>query len=141
MRKIITPIIILCLLFSLTIPAFAVDDLYTVSEETEVIDSGTNVYVDNDVIFTEGQDILTDVNTFVVNEVTPADTYGLKAALLSVLGNYDAIIVEYEYQNTANDVTTYMREIQPDYVWLCSAAILLVFIFCIFKLGVAIWKA
>lgn len=140
MRNIIIPILVLCLLFSLAVPAFATGE-ELLDETTTVTDMGTNVYVDNDVILTQGQDILTGVNTFVVNQVTPADTYGLKAALLSVLGDYDAIIVEYEYQNTANDVTTYMREIQPDYVWLCSAAILLVFIFCLFKLGVAIWKA
>lgn len=78
---------------------------------------------------------LVDVTLMSVSPVTPSDTSGLKAALLSVLGDYDPVIVEYRYQNINNTSYSYLREIQPDYVWLCSAAILLVVLFCIFKLG------
>lgn len=140
MKKSITLVLVLCLLFSLSLTAFADETDVTVEEETEITDAGTTVYVDNDVILTEGTDILTGVQTFVAGEVTSDTATGLKAALLSVLGSYDAIIVEYEYQNTANDVTTHIREIQPDYVWLCSAGVLALFVFCLFKLGVAVWK-
>lgn len=140
MKKSISLVLVLCLLFSLSLTAFATDSVYTVEESTEITDNGTTVFVDNDVILTEGTDILTGVQTFAVNEITSDSTNGLKSALLSVLGSYDAIIVEYEYQNTANDITTYTREIQPDYVWLCSAGVLALFVFCLFKLGVAIWK-
>lgn len=140
MKRSITFIFVLCLLFSLSLTAFADETAVTVVEETEVTDTGTAVYVDNDVILTEGTDILTGVQTYVAGEVTSDTATGLKAALLSVLGSYDAIIVEYEYQNTANDITTHVREMQPDYVWLCSAAVLLVFVYSLFKLGVAVWK-
>lgn len=136
MKKIL---IVFVLIFALAVPAMAAgEDI--IAENTEVLDAGTTVYVDNEVVIADGVDILTGVTTYSVNEVTPSDTSGLKAALLAVLGNYDAIIVEYEYQNTNNQYVSYLREVQPDYIWLCSAAILLVFIYCLFKMGVAIWK-
>lgn len=77
---------------------------------------------------------LVDVQLLSVSPVTPSDTSGLKAALLGVLGDYDPVIVEYQYQS-GNGYYSYLREIQPDYVWLCSAAFLLVVVFCLFKLG------
>lgn len=69
----------------------------------------------------------------VVSPVTPSNTQGLKSAIVAVLGNYDPVIVEYQYQSS-NGYYSYLREIQPDYVWLCSCAILLVVIFCLFRL-------
>lgn len=78
--------------------------------------------------------ILKDVTVRSLNPVTSADTSGLKSALLGVLGSYDAIVVEYQYQSSQG-YYSYLREIQPDYVWLCSCAILLVVIYCLFRLG------
>lgn len=135
---------VLILALSLSVSAFAVDDTtgegVSVDETTEIIDQGTNVYVDNDVILSQGQNYITGVNSFVGGSLRATDTYGLKAALLNLLGEYDTIIVEYEYQNTASDVTTHVREVQPDYVWIASACILALFVFCLFKMGVAVWK-
>lgn len=78
--------------------------------------------------------VITDVTVKSLNPITPGSTSGLKSALLGVLGNYDAVVVEYQYQNN-NGTYSYLREVQPDYVWLCSAAIILVFIFCLFRIG------
>lgn len=78
---------------------------------------------------------LTGVSIKSIAPVTPSSTSGLKAALLGVIGNYDPVIVEYQYQSGSSGYYSYMREIQPDYVWLCSCAILVVVIFCLFKLG------
>lgn len=77
---------------------------------------------------------ITDVSLYSVAPVTPSSTSGLKAALLGILGNYDPVIVEYQY-SSGNGYTNYLREVQPDYVWLCSAALLALVIFCLFKLG------
>lgn len=140
MKKIITLILSLCLLFCFTVTAFADETDVLIEEETTVTDTGTNVYVDNDVIISKGENILTGVNTYTSRSITPEGTYGLKSALLSVLGDYEAIIVEYEYQNTGDSSITYERTVQPDYVWLCSAGVLALFVFCLFKLGVAAWK-
>lgn len=72
-----------------------------------------------------------------VSPVEPSDTSGLKSALLGVLGNYDPVIVEYQYSDR-NGYTSYLREVQPDYVWLCSCALLALVIYCIFRLGGAL---
>lgn len=77
---------------------------------------------------------ITNISLSSVSPVTPSSTSGLKAALLGILGNYDPVIVEYQYSG-GNGYTNYLREIQPDYVWLCSAALLALVIYCLFKLG------
>ena len=71
--------------------------------------------------------------------VTPSDTTGLKAVLLSFIGNYDPPVVQYEY-TTSNNYKQYVNEIQPDYVWICSFALIALFIFCLFKLGGALLR-
>lgn len=78
--------------------------------------------------------IITDISLSSVAPVTPSSTSGLKAALLGILGNYDPVIVEYQYQSSQG-YNSYLREVQPDYVWLCSAALLALVIYCLFKLG------
>lgn len=77
---------------------------------------------------------ITDISFSSVAPVTPSSTSGLKAALLGILGNYDPVIVEYQYQSSQG-YNNYLREVQPDYVWLCSAALLALVIYCLFKLG------
>lgn len=77
---------------------------------------------------------ITNISLASVSPVTPSSTSGLKAALLGILGNYDPVVVEYQY-SSGNGYTNYLREIQPDYVWLCSAALLALVIYCLFKLG------
>ena len=82
----------------------------------------------------------TSVNVYALNPITPASTTGLKSVLLSLIGDYDAIVVEYQYQNPNNSYYNYLREIQPDYCWLCSAAIFLVIVYSIFRLGGALFR-
>lgn len=72
-----------------------------------------------------------------VSPVQPSDTTGLKSALLGFLGSYDPVIVEYEYSDR-NGYRNYLREVQPDYVWLCSCALLALVIYCLFRLGGAL---
>ena len=66
--------------------------------------------------------------------VTPGDTSGVKAVLLSFIGDYDPPIVQFEYTSN-NNYKSYVNEIQPDYVWICSFALIALFIYCLFKLG------
>ncbi len=72
-----------------------------------------------------------------VSPIKPSDTSGLKSALLGVLGNYDPIVFEYQYSD-GDGRTRYLREVQPDYVWLCSCALLALVIYCLFRLGGAL---
>lgn len=75
------------------------------------------------------------VSLMSVSPITPSDTSGLKSVLLELLGDYDPVVVEYRYQNYNQSSYSYLREVQPDYVWMGSFLLLCLFIYCIFKLG------
>lgn len=119
-----------------------------VSADSEVSSGGNTFYVLEPPASSEGSNYgdLTDIpvgasidNITVtsVSPIEPSDTSGLKSALLGVLGNYDPVIVEYQYSDR-NGYTSYLREVQPDYVWLCSCALLALVIYCLFRLGGAL---
>lgn len=106
---------------------------------SQVSPGGNTVYVVGDVMNDDGASpanpVLTDVAvTTGLAPVTPSDTTGVKAVLLSFIGNYDPPVVQYEY-TTSNNYKQYVNEIQPDYVWICSFALIALFIYCLFKLG------
>ena len=112
----------------------------------EVSPGGNTVYVltnpfeegETNVGFSPSDPVLTDVVVATgLAPVTPADTTGLKAVLLSFIGDYDPPVVQYEY-TTSNNYKQYVNEIQPDYVWICSFALIALFIYCLFKLGGAL---
>lgn len=82
---------------------------------------------------------LVGVSTFsMVSPITPEDTTGLKSVLLSVLGDYDPIVVEYEYRNNNNTGYSYLREVMPDYVWCASFLMLSLMVYCTFRIGGAL---
>ena len=110
---------------------------------SEVSPGGNTIYVltnpvsegDTDVGASPADFVLTNVAVVTgLSPVTPNDTTGLKAVLLSFVGNYDPPIVQFEY-TTNNNYKSYVNEIQPDYVWICSFALIALFIYCLFKLG------
>ena len=115
---------------------------------SEVSPGGNSVYVLSKP-FEEGDSIVGTAPSYPVltasvvatglAPVTPSDTTGLKAVLLSFIGNYDPPVVQYEY-TTSNNYKQYVNEIQPDYVWICSFALIALFIFCLFKLGGALLR-
>lgn len=82
----------------------------------------------------------TSINVYALNPITPQSTTGLKSVLLSLIGDYDAIVVEYQYKNLSSSNYNYLREIQPDYCWLSSAAIFLVIVYSTFRLGGALFR-
>lgn len=120
----------------------------SVSSDSQVSSGGNTFYVLAPPASSDGgnYDNLTDIpvgasidNIIVtsVSPIKPSDTTGLKSALLGVLGNYDPVIVEYEYSDRSG-YTSYLREVQPDYVWLSSCALLALVIYCLFRLGGAL---
>lgn len=104
----------------------------------EVSPGGNTVYLVGDVLndgASSANPVLTDaIVTTGLAPVTPSDTSGVKAVLLSFIGDYDPPVVQYEY-TTNNNYKSYVNEIQPDYVWICSFALIALFIYCLFKLG------
>lgn len=106
---------------------------------SEVSPGGNTVYVVGDVMNDDrvapSNPVLTDtVIATGLAPVTPSDTTGVKSVLLSFIGNYDPPVIQYEY-TTSNNYKQYVNEIQPDYVWICSFALIALFIYCLFKLG------
>lgn len=73
------------------------------------------------------------VQVYSTNPITSGT--GLKGVLIDVLGPYDAIVVEHRYQNSNSSNYSYVREIQPDYPWLCSAAVFLALLWSVFAIG------
>lgn len=132
-----------CLLFVFVVPlASASDPVVTDALETEEQPTDSPVLIEDP---TEAPAIppepsenevwnLVDVNVLTaVAPVTPSNSNGFKSVLIGLLGNYDPVVVEYQYQSSQG-YYSYLREIQPDYAWMCAAAIFLVVIFCIFRM-------
>lgn len=130
----------------------SVNSVYIVSSDTSV--SGSSGISPSDLlgvlkIFSDSQKSqqlvpsdLDLVNVSILRSVapvTPSDASGLKAVLLEFIGDYDPVIVEYEYRNQNSQYSSYLREVQPDYPWLVSCGLLVVVIYCIFRLGGALF--
>lgn len=78
-----------------------------------------------------------EISVQALDPIKSSNSNGLKAILLNILGDYSAIQVEMRYTNT-NGTYSYVREIQPDYVWFASAGIFALLLFCTCKAGGAI---
>lgn len=110
-------------------PSFTLDEVLAALPES----FGSPDVVSEDVV-------LTGIARVSVPPVTPSSTTGLKAALLTVLGNYDPVVVVYQYNTSSSGYSSYATDIQPDYAWLASAALLCLVILCLFKLGGALLR-
>lgn len=110
-------------------PSFTLDEVLSALPES----FGSPDVVSEDVF-------LTGISRVSVPPVTPSSTTGLKAALLTVLGNYDPVVVVYQYNTSSSGYSSYATDIQPDYVWVASAVLLCLVIWCLFKLGGALLR-
>lgn len=110
-------------------PTFTLDEVLSALPES----FGSPDVVSEDVV-------LTGVSRVSIPPVTPSSTTGLKAALLTVLGNYDPVVVVYQYNTSSSGYSSYATDIQPDYAWIASAALLCLVIWCLFKLGGALFR-
>lgn len=63
---------------------------------------------------------------------TSIPTGSLRYVLTQVIGPYSPVVVQYQYTNGSN--TAYLREIMPDYVWMISAAMFALVLYCVFRL-------
>lgn len=110
-------------------PTFTLDEVLAALPES----TGSSDVVSENVV-------LTGISRVSVPPVTPSSTTGLKAALLTVLGNYDPVVVVYQYNTSSSGYSSYATDIQPDYAWIASAALLCLVIWCLFKLGGALLR-
>ena len=110
-------------------PSFTLDEVLAALPES----FGSPDVVSEDVF-------LTGISRVSIPPVTPSSTTGLKAALLAVLGNYDPVVIVYQYNTSSSGYSSYATDIQPDYVWIASAVLLCLVIWCLFKLGGALLR-
>lgn len=78
---------------------------------------------------------------YVIDDGTTGEPAGtLKSLLVKIIGPYNPVIVQYRYQTSTSGNYSYLREIQLDYVWIASAALFALMVFCIFRLGGALLR-
>lgn len=65
--------------------------------------------------------------------VSAEDSTGLKAVLLSILGDYETVVTDYEYRNNNNTYYSHSISIERDWAWLCSCGVFAILIYCTFK--------
>lgn len=76
--------------------------------------------------------ILTSVQV-TSQKISAADTTGLKASVLSLIGDYETVVTDYTYTST-NGYTTHSIDIQPDIAWCASAVIFLAVLWSCLKM-------
>lgn len=108
--------------------------VYSVSSDTT--GGVQDIYITNEISTVEDLGEYVGTSVYALNPITSSDASGLKAVLLDVIGPYDAIVVEHAYENT-NGYTSYVREIQYDFPWLCSCGLFVVVLFCVLRGGLA----
>lgn len=111
----------------------------------EAFANGDSVYVlSGDMPYAESSGVPADDMQYVgtqllsLSPVTPSNTSGFKAVLVGLLGNYDTIVTVHQYQSESTSYRSYVTDVQPDFVWLTGAALLLLLIYCLFRLGGAL---
>lgn len=116
--------------------------VYSISSDTSGLSGSVqfvqapDVYITNEISTTEDLGDYVGTSVYALNPVTPSDANGLKAVLLEVIGSYDAIVVEHQYESY-NGSINYVREIQYDFPWLCSCGLFVVVLFCVLRGGLA----
>lgn len=87
--------------------------------------------------------VLQDIKTETLR-ISASDTSGFHAVILGLLGDYNPIAVttSYQYPSGQTYQTRYQVDVEPDWSWICTAAIFVVIIFCLFRLigGLFAWK-
>lgn len=64
-----------------------------------------------------------------VLRVSPSDTSGLHAIMLSLIGDYNPIVKDYTYQ-TQQGYTQHSIDIEPDWSWIATCVIFALVFFC-----------
>lgn len=115
------------------------DDLNSLSEPGSVSDpSAPESVTEEGTEINPDTDMPVDIALYSVAPITPEDSDGLKSIILSILGDYDPVVVEYRYQNSNQTSYQYLREVMPDYPWCASFLIFALMIYCTFRIGGAL---
>lgn len=132
MKRFLFLFLSLFLISTLILPAYAAE-----AGEGETVVLVPDVVVNNEVNVT-GEELGTYVGSSVFSYSSySGEESSLKSVLLQFLGDWETVVVQHSYQTSDGSVNT-VQETLPDYPWLCSAVLLCIMIFCLFRLGGAI---
>ena len=134
MKRFLVVFLGLIFVLSVNLTAFAAE---AGEGETVVETVVPDVYITNEINTGEELGEYIGSTVYAMNPVGASDANGLKGIMLALIGDWDSIVVEHAYESS-NGYMNYLREVQLDYPWLCSCAIFLVMIYCVFRLGGAI---
>lgn len=65
--------------------------------------------------------------------VTPSTSNGFHSVIISLLGNYEPITVDYEYRQGSNTYVSHNITTDPDWSWIASAVIFALVLYCVFR--------
>lgn len=130
-------VIIFCFTLGVVVSAAAPDIEETNSTDTLPWDDTSEIIQISEEEYKELLDkrnvVVIDDPMTTVSPVTPSDSNGLKAIMLSLIGDYDPVVIEYSYTSSQGYVS-YLREIEPDYAWMISAAVFVVVLYSFFRI-------
>lgn len=73
--------------------------------------------------------------------ITAADATGLKAVMLSLIGDYETVVTDYTYQSGSSGYYTHSINIERDWSWICSCGVFAIVLYCTFKaIGGFLWR-
>ena len=137
MKRILILFLVVFIICSLSVPAFASEG--EPAGQGESSSGAATVLVPDVNVINEINVPDDDPGVYLGSSVSTYAAYAsgssdLKSVLQQFVGEWDTIVVSHTYQ--ASDGSTYtVNETVPDYPWLCSAALLCLMIFCLFRLG------
>lgn len=65
--------------------------------------------------------------------ISASDATGFKAVLLSLIGDYETTITDYEYRTGSSSYTSHSINIERDWTWLCSCGVFSLLLYCTFR--------
>lgn len=129
-KYLIRTVCFICLL-SCLIPFYCfaddVSDSDSISDSRVYNDYYTDVHVEP-IINTLPEGDLVEVKE-VKTRVSPSDSNGLKAIILSLIGDYETVVTDYTYQSS-NGYYSHSIQIERDWSWIVSACIFALVIYC-----------
>lgn len=130
-RRIRIVCLVLITLLSFSVLSFASSD----SSDSMAFDtSGVSQTLDRESSSEDFSDVqIVDIQNL---RISPSDTSGFHAVILGLLGDYNPIAVTtaYQYPSGTGYTTRYQVDVEPDWSWICTAAVFVVIIFCLFRL-------
>lgn len=68
-----------------------------------------------------------------VQRISASDATGFKAVMLSLIGDYETTITDYEYRTGSSSYTSHSINIERDWSWICSCGIFALLVWCTFR--------